>query len=170
MTSPDQEYFYERGPVLGDLIRSGLGCVISWGPVIFLDPLPVIFWIFFACGCLFTAFGLKTLLKAVTTVSLDDSRLQQSGPLAKSLDLSDLKSVKLRYYATRRKSGNGWMQLNLRDSRQKIVIDSALSGFEPIARLAARWALERNLDIDDTSRENFNALGIRLDEVTPEKS
>ncbi len=147
------------------MARAVIGSAVTLGPVLFLDPLPVLFWIFLACGALFVAFGAKTLLKFVTGVSVDASGVHVSGPIARSVAWDDLQSVKLRYYATRRKSDKGWMQLNLKDSRQKVVVDSGLAGFEPIARIAAKQVLDKELTIDIPTQENFNALGIRMDDA-----
>lgn len=165
MSDVSQQYSYDRGPIYADLARSAIGSTVTLGPALFLDPLPVLFWIFLACGALFVTFGAKTLLKAVTSVSVDTTGLHVSGPLSRSVAWNELQSVKLRYYATRRKSDKGWMQLNLRDGSSKIVIDSGLSGFEPIARIAAKQVLDKDLEIDIPTQENFNALGIRMDDA-----
>ena len=165
MSELSQQYSYDRGPIYGDMARALIGSAVTLGPALFLDPLPWMFWIFLACGALFVVFGAKTLLKFVTNVSVDTSGLHISGPISKSVAWDDLQSVKLRYYATRRKSDKGWMQLNLKDSRQKVVVDSGLSGFEPIARIAAKQVLDKDLVIDIPTQENFNALGIRMDDA-----
>ena len=165
MTDLAKRFSYDRGPIYADIARSAVGSTVTLGPVLFLDPIPVLFWIFLAGGGLFVTFGAKTLLKATTTVSVDTQGLHVSGPISRSVAWDDLQSVKLRYYATRRKSETGWMQLNLRDSRQKVAVDSALSGFEPIARIAAKQILDKDLEIDIPTRENFNAMGIRMDEA-----
>ena len=163
MNSQTQQYSYDRGPVYADLVRSAAGCAVTFGPVLFLNPIPAVFWICLAGGALFTVFGIKTLVKAATTVSLDDREVRLTGPLSASVAWDDLRSVKLRYYATRRKSTQGWMQMILRGAGRKVVIDSALDGFETIARTAAAHVLKNDLEVDFPTQENFNALGIRLD-------
>ena len=55
------------------------------------------------------------------------------------------------------------MQLTLKDGRTRIVLDSALQDFDTVAKYAARWILENGIELDIPSRENFLALGIRLD-------
>lgn len=154
---------YERGPLLADFARSGAGLFFTLGPALFLNPIPVLFWIFLAAGMLFLAFGVKTAQKWVTKVEMTADNLTVSTPFSASLAWKDLNAAKLRFYTTRRKSRKGWMQMTLRDGRAKIVLDSALADFDLVAKYAARWITRNDLELDIPSRENFLALGIRLD-------
>lgn len=157
---------YDRRTLLADFARSAAGMAFTLGPALFLNPIPVLFWIFLAAGMLFLAFGVKTAQKWVTRVSMTADELTVSTPFTASIAWKDLKSVKLRFYATRRKTRKGWMQLTLRDGRSRVVLDSALEDFDTVSKYAGRWILRNDLDLDVPSRENFLALGIRLDRNT----
>ena len=163
MTDQTLHSAYDRQPLLADFARSAAGMVFTLGPALFLNPIPVLFWIFLAAGMLFLAFGVKTAQKWVTRIAMTADTLTVTAPFKASLAWKDLKSAKLRFYATRRKSRKGWMQLSLKDGRSRIVLDSALADFDSVAKYAARWIKENHLELDIPSRENFLALGIRLD-------
>jgi len=163
MTEQTIHSAYERRPLLADFARCAAGLFFTIGPALFLNPLPVLYWIFLAAGMLFLAFGVKTAQKWVTKVAVTADTLTVTAPFRASLAWKDLKSAKLRFYATRRKSRKGWMQLTLKDGRSRIVLDSALADFDLVAKYAARWILENGIELDIPSRENFLALGIRLD-------
>lgn len=163
MTDETLHSSYDRGPLLADFARSAVGLFFTLGPALFLNPIPILFWIFLACGMLFLAFAVKTAQKWFTTVTMTADRLTVITPFSASVKWKDLQSAKLRFYATRRKSRKGWMQLTLKDDRAKIVLDSALADFDLVAKYAARWIQENDIDMDIPSRENFLALGIRLD-------
>lgn len=154
---------YERGPLMADFVRGAVGLFFTLGPALFLNPIPVLFWIFLAAGMLFLAFGVKTAQKWVTKVEMTPDGLTVSTPFTARLAWKDLSSAKLRFYATRRKSRKGWMQMTLKDGRARIVLESTLADFDMIAKYVARWVAENDIDLDVPSRENFLALGIRLD-------
>ena len=163
MTDGTLHSSYERGPLLADFARSAAGLFFTLGPALFLNPIPILFWIFLAAGMLFLAFAASTAQKWFTKVTMTADSLTVSTPFSASLNWRDLQSARLRFYATRRKSRKGWMQLTLKDGRAKIVLDSALADFDLVAKYAARWILENDIELDIPSRENFLALGIRLD-------
>ena len=54
------------------------------------------------------------------------------------------------------------MQLRLRDARRTIRIDSELTGFADVARVAALQARERGVDLDFVTRANLRVLGVDL--------
>ncbi|WP_425407124.1 hypothetical protein [Hwanghaeella sp.] len=157
---------YDRRMLLADFARSAAGLFFTLGPALFLNPIPILFWIFLAAGMLFLAFGVKTVQKWMTRVEMTAETLTVTSPITASLTWKGLQSAKLRFYATRRKSRKGWMQLTLKDGHSRIVLDSALEDFDTVAKYAARWILEKRIDLDIPSRENFLALGIRLDRNT----
>lgn len=163
MTDKTLHTGYERGPLLADFARSAAGLCFTLGPALFLNPIPILFWIFLAAGMLFLAFGVKTAQKWVTRVEMTEDTLTVAAPFPATLTWKDLQSAKLRFYSTRRKSRKGWMQLTLKDGRARIVLDSALADFDPVAKYTARWIMANEIDLDIPSRENFLALGIRLD-------
>lgn len=163
MTEQTLQSAYDRRTLLADFARSAAGLFFTLGPALFLNPIPVLFWIFLAAGMLFLAFGAKTLQKWFTTVEMTADSLTIRAPFTATLTWKDLSTAKLRFYATRRKTRKGWMQLSLKDGRVRIVVDSALTDFDTVAKYAAHWIKTNDVELDIPSRENFLALGIRMD-------
>lgn len=158
---------YDRGTIVADLARALAGSAITGGILLLLNPVPWIAVILWGCFALFTVFFLQTMRKAATTVSADAEQVQQVlalGPvkLGSSITWADITDIRLRYYSTKRKSPDGWMQLTLKGGGSKLTLDSSLDGFDLIAKQAGAIIKEFDLDPDPTTRENFLTFGVRL--------
>ena len=163
------EYRYPVKELVSDYIRAGSGVFVPLGLILFTDLLPLVTYIMVALILLFGIYGLRTMLRQATVITIDDIGARQEGPLGAIYDRrirwSDMRDFRLRYYSTRRDGKGGWMQLLLRcrdgsDSRGPIRIDSILSDFEEIVHQAHDSAQERGLSIDPTSATNLASLGI----------
>jgi hypothetical protein len=53
------------------------------------------------------------------------------------------------------------MELDLLGARRRIAVDSGLAGFDALAAAAAAEALRRGAQLDEDTRANLAALGIR---------
>jgi hypothetical protein len=53
------------------------------------------------------------------------------------------------------------MELTLLTNSRKIKIESTIDGFNEIAEAVARIVESKDIKIDETSVENFNAIGIQ---------
>lgn len=162
---------YDRSALWADYARAMIGLVLCAGILLFLDPIAWVAWPLMAGLVLFAAFLLQTLAKERSRISADESGLQavvDLGPLAlrKSLQWEALQTVKLRFYATKRKSREGWMQLTLKDGATTIKLESTLDGFAAIAKTAGTVAGRKDLPLDTPTRENFLEVGVRLIEQT----
>ncbi|MCY4407687.1 MAG: hypothetical protein OXC15_15060, partial [Rhodospirillaceae bacterium] len=80
------------------------------------------------------------------------------GVLRRHLPWERLTRCTLGYYSTRRNRDRGWMQLTLKAGRQSLRIDSQIEGFERIVHRAARAADAHGVALDNTTRENLQAL------------
>jgi AcrR family transcriptional regulator len=89
-----------------------------------------------AIGLLFVVFGLRTALRHATEIVIDDQGIAAMGPLSRRIEWKAIQRVKLSYYATRRDRQGGWMHMTLRGQGGTIRLDSALEGFDDIARRA----------------------------------
>ncbi|MDJ0684198.1 MAG: hypothetical protein QNJ84_05835 [Alphaproteobacteria bacterium] len=162
---------YDRGALLADYARAMIGLVLCAGILLFLDPIAWVAWPLMAGLGLFAAFLLQTLAKDRTRIAADADGLQavvDLGPLSirNSIQWEDLQTVKLRFYATKRKSREGWMQLTLKDGATTVKLESTLDGFAAIAKTAGTVAGRRDLPLDTPTRENFLEVGVRLIEQT----
>ncbi len=155
-------YRYPVGAIRGDYARTAVGFVLCSLPLIFASSSPVVAAIFGALGALFLIFGLRTWKKAHQTVSVDAEGISTSGAGGANLLWKDVDKVRLSYYSTRRDQTGGWMQLVLKAGRVRVRVDSALEGFEEIARLAARAVKMNGLALGTSTTSNFLVLGIDL--------
>lgn len=155
------EHRYSAASLTPDYARSAAGAALTLGPALFLDTAAAMIWLLAGAGVLFLAHGARTALRQATTYRLDDDGLTAQGPLTRSVQWADLKAVKVRYFSTRRDRTQGWMELQVQDSRQRIGLDSTLDGFAQVAQAAARAAGRRGLDLDDATRGNLAALDPR---------
>ncbi len=163
------EYRYPVKELVSDYIRAGSGVFVPLGLILFTDLLPLVTYIMIALILLFGIYGLRTMLRQATVITIDDVGVRQEGPLGAIYDRrirwADMRDFRLRYFSTRRDGKDGWMQLHLRcrdgsDSRGPIRMDSNLPGFEDIVHRVYDAALEGGLSIDPASAANLASLGM----------
>ncbi|MGE0424063.1 MAG: hypothetical protein AB7O88_17485 [Reyranellaceae bacterium] len=154
-------YRYRSKDLLGDYARAATGALICLAPVVFVSSNGVTL-VLLAVGVLFVVFGLRTALRQATEITVDGQGIAAVGPLPRRIEWKALQRVKLSYYATRRDRQGGWMHMTLRGEGGTIRIDSALEGFDDIARGVARAASENEVELNATTRANFAALDITL--------
>ncbi|HEV7371864.1 hypothetical protein [Arenibaculum sp.] len=157
-----ETFRYPKGPLLADYARSGGGLVLTAGPLLAVD---VAVWAGVALGTaalLFALFGLRTAQRHATVVELDEDGVRARGPLGGRVSWSELRSVRLTYYSTRRDRREGWMHMTLRGGGT-VKLESSLDGFDLIAERAAAAARARRLPLGEATVQNFAALGIDAD-------
>lgn len=153
---------YPPGPLIADYARAGAGLALTAGPLLAFD---VAVWAGVALGgaaLLFGLFGLRTAQRHATVVELDDDGVRARGPLGGRVSWSELRSVRLAYYSTRRDRKDGWMTMTLR-GRGAVKLESSLDGFDRVAERAAAAARARRLRLSEATLQNFAALGIDAD-------
>lgn len=154
-------YRYRTQDLLGDYARAAAGALICLAPVVFVGSNGVTLALA-VVGLLFVVFGLRTGLRQATEIVVDDQGIAARGALSRHIEWKAVQRVKLSYYATRRDRQGGWMHMTLSGRGRTIRLDSALEGFDGIARRAGRAALENGTELSDTTRANFAALDIVL--------
>lgn len=160
-------YRYQRDGLTGDLLRAGVGLALTAGPALAVPAGSAAQFVLLPLAALFLVFGLRTWQRGTTRVDLGPSGISISAPRQVSLSWHNLRAVRLSYYSTKSDRAGGWMQLTLKGSGGPnggtIRIDSTLEGFDEVARHAARAARAADVALSDTTRANFNALGIAVD-------
>lgn len=151
---------YARASVLADYFRSGAGLTLTGAPLLAVDASTTMAVILGSMALLFAAFGVKTILRQRTEVTLDDRGVEMRVLGVRRVDWEDLAAFKLAYYATRRDREAGWMQLTLGGSARRLKIDSHLSRFEQIVERGAQAASERKLTLTAATRANLAAMNI----------
>ena len=156
---------YPVASLVPDGLRALAGLAFTGVP---LANLPVMSWfgmVLSAGVVLFGVFGVMTLLRAYTVVRVDDEGIEVQPGRRGRVRWSELRSVKLRYFAVRRErersrgqgARRGWMQLVLKGKGGAVRIDSRLDGFDDVLRRSA--AAAASLALDPVTRANFEAGG-----------
>jgi len=151
---------YPPSALYGDYLRALGGLLLTGIPLVAVTPLPAVRWILMGLFALFLVFGIRTLIRQLSAVELTSTHIATRGPLARRIAWQDLRGIKLRYYSTRRKKDQGWMQLKLWAGGTSISIDSSMDGFQEVAEYTAREIRARGLDTDATTINNFAGLGL----------
>src|SRR3546814_16943236 len=103
-------YRYPLQSVAGDYARAGSGFLLTAGPLSWMtDSLPAVLLL----GCpalLFAFFGMSTVLRPLTAVTLDENGVSTSGPRNAGVRWHELERLDLRHFPTRRTRRKGWRQ------------------------------------------------------------
>lgn len=162
------ELSYPLSSVYGDYARAAFGLLVTAGPLLLLEPAPVLAWILGPLAVLFAWFGARTAFRHGYRFEVSDAGIVRRGWTERRLAWDDLRRLKLAYYAPRRNRDQGWMQLTLRGPGRPIHIDSTLDGFDLVAGKAAAAAVARDLSLDDVTTANFAALGVDVGQAADE--
>ncbi len=151
---------YPVRALAADYLRSLAGLSLSLGPLLFAHPLPGFVCMLSAMAALFLVYFLRTVARNSFRIALDETGIRAEGIRGAEIRWDHLRSVRLRYYSTRRdrSGGGGWMQLDLRGPSRSISVDSSLSGFAEVARASAREATRRGCTLDEATLSNLQAL------------
>lgn len=164
-----------------DYGRAALGFTLTFGPLVLLQPAPVLAWIFAGLALLFAWFGLRTLLRQLSRVEIGPQRIALVGPRPKEIRWADLSEVRLSYFAPRQarrsrdsapsEEAEGWLQLSLIDrGGRRLDLDSTLDDFADVLARAQRTVRTRDLPVDPATSANFAALGLAVEEPGGETS
>lgn len=160
-------HHYPKGALLGDYARAALGLALTLPPLLLPGMLPAVTAIFALLALLFGAFALSTLVRQLGTLALDEAGIAIEGGLSRRIDWQALERMTLRWFASRRDRGAGFMQLVLKGGGRRIALDSRIDGFAAIAAAASRAAETRGLALSDSTLANLAALGIARRERFP---
>ena len=156
----ESRHRYPPRAVLLDYLYSGLGLLFTLGPLGLAASGGPAAWVLGALAALFAVYGVRTLLRHRTWLSVSEDGITVHGLVRRHLPWERLTRCTLGYYSTRRKRDRGWMQLTLKAGRRSLRIDSQIEGFNTIVRRAAHAATARGIALDHTTRENLRALEI----------
>lgn len=156
-------YRYPLTSLYGDYLRSVIGLAFMGTPLYFSMGTTFLTVIFGALTLLFLAFGARTALRHFTVIEASADAISAIGPLSTRIAWSDISKVDLKYFSTRReKTAKGWMQLKLWDGSGKLQMESNLEGFDHVAAKVATAAFENGAEMNETTVENFTAMGVTV--------
>jgi hypothetical protein len=149
---------YPPRVLLADYGRGAVGAVIC-GAFWAMSPVALYSMVLFGgLTALFLLFVLRTFLRQRMRIASDETGVGIVGRAP--LPWRGLDDIRLRYYATRRSKGTGWMTLKLSAGGQKLTLDSTLEGFDDIAARAHQAAQANGLEIGEVTAANVAALGL----------
>ena len=151
---------YAPRAINADLLRAAAGAGFCIVPLVFVDLGPWGALVFAIPAALFAAFGIRTWVNRGAVVSVDPGGISVAGWTRSQIAWSDLHTVKLSYFSTRRDREAGWMQLSLKDGKTGISLNSSIEGFEDVCRAAFQAARNEDIEISEASARNFAALGL----------
>ena len=156
----ESRHRYPPRAVLLDYLYAGLGLLFTLGPLGLAASGGPAAWVLGALGALFAAYGVRTVLRHRTWLSVSEDGITVHGFLRRRLAWDQMTRCTLGYYSTRRSRDRGWMQLTLKAGRRSLRIESQIEGFERIVHCAVRAAAAHGIALDKTTRENLRALEI----------
>jgi hypothetical protein len=157
------ELRYPVSSLVYDYLRGILGLGIS---IMILQSLTLetpIFWVIVGLAVLFLVWLANTALRHASRIRFDEEGLRSMPWPKKNIAWSGLEEMALRYYSTRRKRKDGWMTLTLKSGKEKIDIESTLPHFADIVARAAYAAKQANLQLDQITLDNMDAIGVKVD-------
>ena len=142
-----------------DLIRVGIGLLLTVGPLAVLPMHWVVSILFGAAALLFAVFTARIIQRTLTRYESGEQGIAAHGPLGATIAWDELSALKLHFFSTRRDRGNGWMLLVLKGGNRSLKLESTLTGFDDIVDRAAEVAKAKRLPLTDTTTNNLLAMG-----------
>ena len=169
---------YPAGVLAKDYLRSAFGAGLCLVPLVLVDAAEVMTWILGIVGAVFVVFGLRTVVRHVTTIELCADGVRARGPFARRVAWSGLTAMSLAFYSMRRRrtardgdpASGGWMELKLRCRGSAIALDSSLEGFEHVVARAASAAAAAGLRVNAATCANLEAMGFADEAVALEEA
>ncbi len=167
------EHCYGFDAVKGDYARAAVGGAVALGGFALAGAAGIAGWAFGTLFILFAAFAARTALRQAEIFALDSEGLTMTGSALpwqreRRLAWNELERLRLRFFSTRRDRTSGWMQLKLGGRGVGITMDSTVTGFDDIAKVAVQSAVLCKVPLSRTTVANLAALGIRLEHADNE--
>jgi len=145
--------------IVWDLVRAvsgGAVCII----ILVLAQGPIVTTLALLGTAVFLWFASNTLLRGLSAIELLPQGLVERSPLRRrEIAWSELRGLRLRFYATRRDGSRGWYSLKLTSDAARITIDSELDDFASVLQQARAAAEANDLVYDSTTAFNLQQFG-----------
>lgn len=151
---------YPLSALFGDYLRAAAGFLPASALLLFVPLAPLGAAFLSAFAAIFAVFGIKTALRQLTRIEMNETTLEFSGVQSRQISWAELERLTLAFYSTEHDRRRGWMQLSLRSPGTTLRLDSRIEGFEKVVRAAAEAAARRQLALDSATLANLEALGI----------
>jgi hypothetical protein len=161
---------YPMKTLRGDYIRGGIGVVVTGSLLVGATTVTIFQYLLAAAAILFAGFVLRTWLRHRTVFELSEEGIWANGPMGKALRWPEITEIGLRYFSTQRDRKNGWFQLTLKNTNGKVSVDSGLDGFETVLEATASVIRISQLELSESTAENFAAAGFPVRAVAAPES
>lgn len=149
---------YPLTAVIGDYTRSLLGLAISIVPFYVAPSKPFVTYLFTAMIGAFVVYGLRTVARHLTRIEISDEGIRINLPTSRAIAWTDVETMRLRFFSTKRKSANGWFQLVVSGAGRHIAVESSIGDFHDVVTRTAAAAARNRLVLDDVTASNLAAL------------
>jgi len=155
---------YPCRAIVTEGLQGAIGFALAAGLLVHAEPAGPVLWASAAAAGLFLVYSARAVVRYLTRIEIDEKGIRTLCPLGAEISWGEMRSIRLNHYTTRNDRSGGWMQLVVRGAGASIRIDSSLGGFAGLAAAVGREALQRGAQLDEPTRSNLNALGIRLND------
>lgn len=155
-------HYYPVKELTGDYLRGSGGAALCAAPLVIADSVTIASYFLWPLVILFGGFVVRTALKQFSYISVEPEGIRSAGILRKEIRWEDLRRIRLRYFSTKRDRTDGWMQVKVSAGRRSLEFDSTLTDFEDLARKLAEAGVRFRAEMDETTRANFELMGISL--------
>lgn len=177
MTSA-QQFRYPMDAIFKDYAQAAAGVLIFGAPLVLAGGNVYVTVILGGIVLMFLGFGWTTWRRHKSVITVTDDAIQSEGAKAARISWRGVDRVELRYFAARRvrnrddrgQEGRGWMQLRLDGEGAVLKIDSALEGFDQLARRVAEATQRYGIKTAPATKSNFAALGLAPDSAWAEEA
>ena len=116
------DFKYPIGSLRGDYLRAAIGLFVTVGLLVAATKITIFQYLFAAGAILFLGFFLRTAQRHLTVFRITTGALYAKGPFGKTIQLSAVTDIRLRYFSTMkdRNGKGGWFELTLKSSTNKI--------------------------------------------------
>jgi len=151
---------YERGVILGEYARGGLGLTVFSVPLVATPLATTMTVIFGGLAALFGVYVVRAWLRSSQAIEIDGDGIRRTGPMSVVIPWQELDAFEVRYFSTRRDRTGGWMELKIAGDGGKLAVESSIDDFETVARHCMLVARRNGLELSQTTQDNLRALGL----------
>lgn len=148
---------YRKAPLVADYFRAGSGLALATVPLVAMEPAWPIAIGLVALIALFMVFLVQTWRRQHARVSLAPGGISLVDGTERRLAWQELDALRLRWFGSRRQ-GRGWLELELHGGGQRLVLTSALEGFDGVVAEAVHAAQANEVQLEPATQANVADL------------
>ena len=156
---------YSFKNIKGDYFRSLLGVFLCLCPYLLGGKMEGATLFFTGCSVLFVIYGIRTFIRQMIKVVLNENSLKVVIYRDSTLTWDDISQLSLSFFSLRRDGNEGWMQLCVKGAGKTMRFESSLSDFDVVVRRAIQVAVTNKITLSQSTLSNVEALNINLVDI-----